>query len=148
MGAERRPRAAGSPAVYKVSDLSVRVLSTEDVGGAIGANFADWGVTVHRSLVTVGGMRYSVLVGHEPCGEAPGDDLRWHVSVAGESKPPQWNHLVAVVHHMRPGVVFAVPLPPLSWWLNEHPHCLHVWEVKDDNLVKCWKIDGRGDKPT
>lgn len=67
---------------------------------------------------------------------------------AGESKPPQWNHLVAVIHHMRPGVVFAVPLPPLSWWLNEHPHCLHVWEVKDDNLVKCWKLDGRGDKPT
>lgn len=77
----------------------------------------------------------------------PGDK-RWHVSVSGQDRVPHWNEFVAVVHHLRPGVVFCVPMPPASMWINSQHYTLHVWEIKDTNLIDQWQFEGKGDTPT
>ena len=83
---------------------------------------------------------------------APGD-LRWHLSVrhgdpGHDGRPPSWDELVKAAHDLRPGVVFVLPLPPRSWWINVHPHVLHLHEVRDPALVESWRAERRGDQPT
>jgi hypothetical protein len=93
--------------------------------------------------------RYSVLRTRDPI-HLPNDtpDLRWHISIAGEQDVPPWNHLVAIGHKVRPGVVFVVGVPPKSWWMSVHPHCLHLYETKDANLIAQWKAESQGHTPT
>lgn len=84
--------------------------------------------------------RYSVLVSRDNIGgEEP--DWRWHVSVAGQSDVPKWRDLVALTHKLRPGVVFVVGVPPRSWWINVHPHTLHLYETCDANLEAQWRAE-------
>jgi hypothetical protein len=91
--------------------------------------------------------RYSVIVSRDPLN---GDitDLRWHVSIAGERDVPRWADLAAIAHEVRPGVPFAIGIPPRSWWMNVHEHCLHLWEVKDENLLAQWQAERMGHIPT
>lgn len=95
--------------------------------------------------VDLGDRRYSVICARERIGD---HDWRWHVSVAGECAVPAWEHLVAIAHSLRPGVVFTVPMPPPSWWVNIAEHCLHVWELQDEHLVEQWRRESRGDAPS
>lgn len=85
------------------------------------------------------------LVGREP---VVTDDWRWHVSVSREDRIPTWEELVAAAHELRPGVVFAVPMPPRSWWMNAHPNVLHLWQTNDEHLIAEWRRNARGDRPT
>jgi hypothetical protein len=87
------------------------------------------------------------IVGREPL-VPPDGDLRWHVSVRGKGRVPSWEQLVDAAHELRPGVAFAVGVPPRSWWMNVHPHVLHLWEVTDQNLLRQWQAERRGDIPT
>jgi hypothetical protein len=82
----------------------------------------------------------TALVGREPVGPRRDalEDLRWHISVAGTGRVPTWDEMVDATHSLRPGVVFCVPMPPRTWWINVHEHVLHVWEVKDANLINQW----------
>lgn len=92
----------------------------------------------------------SAMVGREPVGphvEAL-EDLRWHISMRARDRIPTWEELVEAAHQLRPGVVFCVPLPPRTWWINVHEHVLHIWEVRDTNLVNQWKSERTGDRPT
>ena len=80
-------------------------------------------------------------------------DARWHISLRygepGENgRVPSWGELVECGHRLRPGVPFVVGVPPRSWWINVHPHVLHLWESKDKNLVEMWRAESRGDQPT
>jgi hypothetical protein len=95
----------------------------------------------------VGANGYSVIVSRDPlCGDR--DDMRWHVSVAGERDVPTWADLAAIAHGARPGVPFALGVPPRSWWLNVHEHCLHLWEVVDRPLLAQWRSERVGHTPT
>lgn len=95
------------------------------------------------------GFQASVIVGHEDISPVRGDPhWRWHVSVAGKDRIPSWEEFSAIVHNMRPGVVFAMALPPRSWWINIHEHCLHAWEIFDPPLEDQWRAERRGDKPS
>jgi hypothetical protein len=85
------------------------------------------------------------LVGREP---AVDGDHRWHVSVSHTDRVPAWEELVDAAHQLRPGVCFALGLPPRSWWLNLHPHVLHLWELHDEHLIDEWRRNARGDTPT
>lgn len=87
------------------------------------------------------------LIGREPLAP-PDGDFRWHLSLSTDIRVPRWEELVTAAHDLRPGVPFAIGVPPKSWWINVHPHTLHLWEVRDDNLVNQWKREARGDKPT
>ncbi len=94
--------------------------------------------------------RLTAFVGREPVGpdQANLEDLRWHISVRGPSRVPTWEELVRAAHELRPGVVFCVPMPPRTWWINVHEHVLHLWEVRDVNLETQWRSEARGDRPT
>jgi hypothetical protein len=39
-------------------------------------------------------------------------------------------------------------VPPRSWWINVHPHVLHLYEIKDMALTAQWRAEARGDRPT
>jgi hypothetical protein len=75
-------------------------------------------------------------------------DPRWHLSIAGEHAVPDWETLVSIAHQLRPGVCFVVGVPPRSWWINVHPHCLHLWETRDPNLEAQWRSERRGHTPS
>lgn len=108
---------------------------------------------VRSFMAFVDGSRYSVLVSRDPIASLPSDpsevcDYRWHVSVAGESNVPRWSHLVAIGHEVRPGVCFCVGVPPRSHWMSVHPHCLHLWELRDENLTDQWMAERTGAVPS
>jgi hypothetical protein len=80
-------------------------------------------------------------------------DWRWHISVRyGElgdnGRVPLWDELVETGHALRPGVPFVVGVPPRSWWINVHPHVLHLYETRDANLVEQWRSERKGDRPS
>lgn len=75
-------------------------------------------------------------------------DLRWHISLSRKDRVPTWDELAKCAHHLRPGIVFCVPMPPRSWWLNVHPNCLHLHEIKDERLVDQWRAERKGHEQT
>lgn len=101
-----------------------------------------------RYLAKIDGRRYSVLISRDDIARNGMPDPRWHVSVAGEDSVPPWNHFAAIVHELRPGVSFCVPMPPRSQWINVHEHVLHVWEIRDPALARQWASEGGGDDPS
>jgi hypothetical protein len=89
----------------------------------------------------------AAMVGFEPVDGQSGD-RRWHISVSHKSRVPTWEEMVRTAHDLRPGVVFVIGVPPRSMWMNVHPNVLHLWEVRDRNLIAQWRFEGRGDAPT
>lgn len=88
------------------------------------------------------GEDYSVIVTRDNIGRVGAPDYRWHVSVAGERSTPAWRAFVAIVQEVRPGVMFCVPMPPRSHWLNLNENVMHVHETKDAALTDQWKAEG------
>ena len=79
----------------------------------------------------------TALVGREPVGPER-LDFRWHISLSASGRVPSWEELSAAAHELRPGVAFAVGVPPQSWWINVHRHTLHLWELRDEALLEQW----------
>lgn len=76
-------------------------------------------------------------------------DWRWHLSIAGrDMKVPVWDTVAAIAHELRPGVPFALGIPPKSWWIDVHSGCLHAWELHDDNLLAQWRSERLGHTPS
>ena len=80
-------------------------------------------------------------------------DRRWHISVrygdpGTNGRIPTWDELVATAHELRPGVVFVVGIPPRSWWMNIHPHVLHLMETKDEAMIEQFKVNAGGQTPS
>ena len=88
------------------------------------------------------------FLGREYCGGRVGDPLRWHISVRGMKGVPSWEQLAESAHAIRPGIHFVLMIPPKSWWMNVHPHVLHLWEVNDPALVEEARANARGDQPS
>lgn len=87
----------------------------------------------------------AALVGREPVGK---DDPRWHISVQHQDRVPSWEEMVQAAHALRPGIVFVIGVPPRSWWMNIHPHVLHLWELRDEALIGQWRFEGQGHEPS
>jgi hypothetical protein len=94
----------------------------------------------------------TAMVGREPYAEG---DWRWHISVRSgdpgiDGRIPSWDELVDTAHALRPGVPFVIGIPPRSYWMNHHPHVLHIVETKDEAMINNWRINSqRGrDVPT
>jgi hypothetical protein len=92
----------------------------------------------------------TALMSRDPIAD---DDERWHISlrygdVGRDGRVPSWEELVATAHELRPGVPFVVGVPPRSWWMNVHPHVLHLWELRDRPLLEQWRAERQGDRPT
>jgi hypothetical protein len=93
--------------------------------------------------------RYALL-GREPYGPGP---LRWHISLrvgdpGRNGRIPTWEECVNTAHELRPGVPFVLGIPPRSWWMNVHPHVLHLVETLDEPLIEEWKSNRQGHRPT
>jgi hypothetical protein len=83
------------------------------------------------------------IIGREPYGHGD-DDIRWHISVrfgdpGHDGRLPTWGELVRTAHELRPGVVFVIGIPPRSWWMNVHPHVLHLIETRDEPLIQSFR---------
>lgn len=102
----------------------------------------DWQANLDRLLAERGQADW-------PGGEPP-RAMRsgWHIALAHRDRIPVWEELAACAHDLRPGVPFALGVPPRSWWINVHPHVLHLWELRDWPLIEQWKAERRGDRPT
>jgi hypothetical protein len=96
----------------------------------------------------------TAFIGREPLGSDYDEpDVRWHISVRygnpGENgRIPTWEELVQTAHELRPGVPFVVGIPPRSWWMNVHPHVLHLYETRDPHLVESWRGQRAAHAPT
>jgi hypothetical protein len=96
----------------------------------------------------------TAFVGREPLGFDDDDpDMRWHISVrygdpGVNGRIPTWEEIVQTAHDLRPGVCFVVGIPPRSWWMNVHPHVLHLNETRDENLIQSWRDNALGSVPT
>jgi hypothetical protein len=97
-------------------------------------------------LFTRGELR--AMLGREPCGGAPEDPPRWHLSISHPDRVPSWEEVRDACHELRPGVTFSIGIPPRSMWLNEHDHVLHAWETVDEALFAEYRTNARGDTPT
>lgn len=91
------------------------------------------------------GKLLEALVGRESIADG---DPRWHISIRAHGRVPSWDELVDAAHELRPGVVFCMPMPPRSWWINVHEHVLHLWEIRDANLERQWEGERLGQVPT
>jgi hypothetical protein len=96
----------------------------------------------------------TALVGREPYGTDYDDpDIRWHISLrygdpGVNGRVPSWDELVTAAHELRPGVCFVVGIPPRSWWMNHHPHVLHLVETRDESLVESFRANAMGHAPS
>lgn len=93
------------------------------------------------------------LVGREPYGPYDDPDVRWHISLRygnpGENgRIPTWDELVDAAHELRPGVCFVIGVPPRSWWMNVHPHVLHLIETRDEPLIQSFRDNALGSPVT
>lgn len=69
---------------------------------------------------------------------------RWHLSIANLNRLPTWEEIKAARNKFIPPDVFmCVPMPPEKYWLNLHPNCLHIWQIKDELLIDMWKEEGQ-----
>ena len=71
------------------------------------------------------------------------DDGRWHLSIAHPWRFPSWTEIgAAQERYIPPSVFMCMPRPPKEYWLNLHPNCFHLWEIRDELLLEIWKADG------
>jgi hypothetical protein len=75
-------------------------------------------------------------------------DPRWHLSLSGPGRVPSWDEIADACHRLRPGVTFALGIPPRNQWLNLNEYVLHAHELHDATLTEQWAAEGRGDTPT
>jgi len=61
------------------------------------------------------------------------DGHAWlHVSIASPRRMPTWDELVEVKETLIGKEVEAYQvLPPRSRWVNQHPHCLHLFALAE-----------------
>lgn len=83
-----------------------------------------------------------------PCGEslrivasaaAPDDTMSqgWeHVSVSTKRRPPNWQEMCFVKDLFWEDEEAVLQFhPPKSQYVNNHPHCLHLWRHKDGHAL-------------
>ena len=91
------------------------------------------------------GADYGAFVVPGPCGDdlriiaSPGDaseDIPWeHVSASLKNRCPRWQEMCFVKDLFWDEEDAVMQLhPPRSTWINNHPHCLHLWRPMDGNV--------------
>lgn len=84
----------------------------------------------------------SIIVAYEPAKGAPGgiwlppDELMlWHMSIAHIDRYPTWDEIADARYRLCPEeITMAMLLPPPGEYVNEHPHCFHLWQVDDKRV--------------
>jgi hypothetical protein len=69
---------------------------------------------------------------------------RWHLSIAHPNRYPTWDEIREARYALVPdSVVMAMLLPPKGQYVNVHPNCFHLWEVRDELLGTAAEVHGR-----
>lgn len=75
------------------------------------------------------------------------EEGRWHGSVSTPDRLPTWEEMKEVRRRLLPPDVFlCVLVPPEKYWMNIHNYCLHLWEIRDEVLLK-QMIDSAPERP-
>jgi hypothetical protein len=82
---------------------------------------------------------YGCFTVHGPCGcalkiiSSGSDGTGWeHVSVSTERRPPNWQEMCFAKDLFWSEEECVMQLhPPKSEYVNNHPHCLHLWRPVD-----------------
>ena len=62
-----------------------------------------------------------IIVTVEPTG--------WHLSISRHDRDPLWEEIATARYRLLPAdLTFAMYLPPLSEYVNLHPHTFHLYE--------------------
>ena len=65
-----------------------------------------------------------VMVGEEP-------GIGWHLSISHKKRYPSWDEIRDARYQFMPGnITVAMLLPPKSEYVNVHPNCFHLHEIK------------------
>lgn len=91
----------------------------------------------HRAYLSASGC--SVICAREPALRAPqniwlppGELEIWHLSIAHPDRYPTWDEIADARYHLiLDEVTMALLLPPPGEYVNEHPHCFHLWQIDD-----------------
>lgn len=60
------------------------------------------------------------------------DDGHYHLSISHKSRYPAWDEIKAArEEHLPMDKTFAMYFPPSEEYVNVHPNCFHLWEVKE-----------------
>ena len=85
---------------------------------ALGGNWYRWG-------------DLSVCVGD------PKEEGAWHISISHPYRYPNWNEIYQAWYDLVPDAALitgAIILPPKSEYVNLHPNCFHVHQLKDSEI--------------
>lgn len=68
---------------------------------------------------------------------------RWHLSISHPFRLPTWDEINAARDAIIPADVWLCqPMPPKEFWINLHSFCLHLWQIRDRDLIAQWAYDG------
>ena len=69
------------------------------------------------------------------------DAGRWHLSIAHPRRYPTWDEIHEARYTLLPSeeIFMAMITPPKRFYVNLHPNCFHLWEMKDKELIEIVK---------
>ncbi len=57
---------------------------------------------------------------------------RWHLSISHPERYPTWDEIKTARYQLVPNnVTMAMLLPPKERYVNIHPNCFHLWEIRE-----------------
>ncbi len=60
------------------------------------------------------------------------DDGLWHISIAHPKRYPTYDEIKEAHYEFVPDEArMAMVFPPKKEFVNVHPNCFHLWEIKD-----------------
>lgn len=67
------------------------------------------------------------------------DNGCWHLSVSHPNRYPTWDEIYTAWYDLVPDasqIEGAIILPRKSEYVNLHPNCFHVWQLRDAEVPK------------
>lgn len=65
------------------------------------------------------------------------EEGHWHISIAHPHRYPTWDEIYTAWYDLVPNaenIYGSIILPRKSQYVNLHPNCFHVWQLKDPEL--------------
>jgi len=65
------------------------------------------------------------------------EDGLWHLSISCPDRYPTWDEIKFARYKLIPDdITMAMLLPPKGDYVNIHPNCFHLWQVKDPHIIE------------
>lgn len=62
------------------------------------------------------------------------DAGRIHMSISHQDRYPTWGEIKEAREQFLPmGKFFAMIIPPTKYYVNMHPNCFHLWELREED---------------